>query len=741
MKKILSTLSAAAMLVAAVALVGCSGAVQANPTDILEELEAPSVTAKAYPGFIRLTWDKVNGASQYKIYRNGELKATVNNGSKTAWNDVAGQNSNLINGKSYTYDVVAFAGDDYAFAQDSAAASSATNASARAVFVKQAKTTVTETANVPSVADFTENYKDYFEKFTAEDTALKTELVTVNNTNYIKVTAPTLPEFKYEVSINLDNTPANLISFAGLDAFEVESEDKTEFFRAVTSAGSYNVTVKVSPLSALYSAKEFKGSKAEVKLLTIDGDGTTNTKAAYTTSTKVRISWEPAAANSVAYTTTDYSVYRYDDGVYTKVAGDVAALNAGDINGSNVVTKKTYYIDDTVDASRPHQYHIVLGKDGLYEPVRWSSTTGSTSVSNANVVWPYNTLNQAGSVTASATYINEGKAVRVQFTPAKKDDTVAMYTVYRYLNSETDLVKLGALKSTTYASINQTGTAQTGVTYTTYFYVEDAVKDNTVNYTYKIYRTADDVTTEVAGNVPASAYSSMPSASTPVALTATATRNDQDLYNNDVWVTFRLGDNKDSFKLYRANTTNTPNPLDSDYAEVTGYAYASTTANYATIEYVLFDGNLAKGTYRYKLVESAAGKKDSVRTADVTVYATTGVSGFNVSWDSVNHKIIFSDSYNKKTETASKYTYSYQIVKKTTNNFNTNYIVADEAVTAITLADFGTAVGDIQSTKYEVLKSITANTTDTYQVIAVKTDATSGEKFYAVTSPVWVASN
>ncbi len=732
MKKILSTLSAAAMLVAAVALVGCSGAAQANSTDILEELEAPSVTAKAYPGFIRLTWDKVNGASQYKIYRNGELKATVNNGQKTAWNDVAGQYSNLINGKTYTYDVVALPGDDYAFAQD-AAANSSTNSSARAVFFKQAKTTVTETANVPSVADFTENYKDYFEKFTAEDTALKTELVTVNNTNYIKVTAPTLPEFKYEASIELENTPANLISWNGLDAFEVESEDKTEFFRAVTGAGTYTVTVKVSPLSSLYSAKEFNGTKAEVKGLVIS-TGTSNYNATYISSTKVRIKWEPANASSVDYATTDYSVYRFDDGVYTKVTGDVAALKAGDINGSTVVTKKTYYIDDTVDASRPSTYIIVLGKNGLYEAAKYA--------------YANNTLNQASSVSATATYINEGKAIRVKFVPAKKDDTVAMYTVYRYTDGETDLVNLGTLKSTTWASVNDNNNnnmTYSALAYTTYFYVEDAVKDNTVTYSYKVYRTADDVTTNVANVNNVSAYYSSVSAATPAALSAYVTVNDKDLLSNDVWVKFRLGKTTDTFKLYRANLTNTPNPLDSDYAAVNASAYfynnITGSASY-DLEYVIFDANLAKGSYRYKLVESEAGKKDSARTYDVTVSANSGVSGFSVSWIPADHKIRFEDSYNTKTETPGNYTYAYQIVKKSTNadGLNTYYVVTDEAITAVTLDNYGSvSAAGYQAKRAEVTKSITANTTDEYQVIAIKTDSASGKKFYTATA--FTASN
>jgi len=725
MKKILSTLSAAAMLVAAVALVGCSGAVQANATDILEEIEAPSVTVKAYPGFIRLTWNKVNGASSYKIYRDGKEVKTVNNGAKTEWNDVADKNSNLINGKTYTYDVVAFAGDDYAYNQDASS-----TASARAVYVKQAMTTVTETANVPSVADFTEYYKDYFEKFTAEDTALKTELVTVDGINYIKVTAPTLPEFNYKVTTFVENTPDPFKDTRTVVSFTIDSEDKTEFFRPVTSSGTYNVVVKVDPESELYAAKEFNGSKAEVKALDTSSVAS-NATAKYTTTKTVRIAWNPVSASNVDYATADYSVFRVYANTYTKVAGDVAVLNPGDINGTQIVSSKTYYIDDTIEEGTVPSYALVLSKNGAANGYTFDI---SNSLSNLNY-----SANLSG---VNASYIDEGKTVRVKFYSSVATDKPEMYTVYRQItgNNIANLEKLGTLKSTTYATVNASATTNSSITYKTYFYVDDTIKDNTVGYTYKIYRTENTVPSNLASTTVV-AYDGLPNAGTPSVLTAQATCNDKDLFNNDVWVTFRLGDNTDSFKLYRANITNNNNPLDSDFVAVNATAYASATANYATLEYVLFDGNLAKGTYRYKLVESAAGKKDAAKTVDVPVYATTGVSGFSVSWDSTNHKIIFSDSYDTKKETPNNYTYAYQIVKKTTNDLNSYYVVADEALTAISLPDYGAAVGGYQAKRAEVIKSITANATDSYQVIAVKTDSVSGKKFYAVTSPVWVTSN
>jgi len=732
MKKILSTLSAAAMLVAAVALVGCSGAVQANPTDILEELEAPSVTVKAYPGFIRLTWDKVNGASGYKIYRDGKLLnvagTTDNVVTGCEFYDVAGWNNNLINGIKYTYDVVALAGDDFAQAQDS---NSANNNSARAVYVKQAKTTVSETANVPSVADFDEQYKDYFEKFTSEDKTFKTELVTVNGDSYIKVTAPTVPEFGYTVYTFVDNTPDYLKDSNTVLPFQIETENETAFFRPVTGSGSYNVSVKVSPVSQLYSAKEFAGSKAEVKDL--NSTAITGT-AKFTTTKTVRITWTPSTYNNVDFAAAEYSVFRKSAGAFTKVAGDVAEFKAGDINGSNVITTKTYYIDDTVEEGSSPIYYIVLTKDG--------ETKGSNAITPAAVT------NLNGNVTnITAAYIDTGKTARISFTPAQKTDTVGMYTVYRKLNNTTNLEKLGALKATTSTEIAGNGK----VTLKDKFYVEDTIKDNKVQYTYLIYRTENNATSQNAtATLPVYSIDNNALRGSITNATTAVQNNKADRLYNDVRVVFTLGDIDNSFTLYRANVTNNSNPLDSDYTVVTGYAFGATSATGR--EYVMFDSDLADGTYRYKLVESAKDKNDVASTRDVTV-SNTNVANYNFGLvlNSTTHALEVTDSYNRVTETWANYSYSYIVVTKTYNNISGqyNYTYSDAAAVTVPATSFQdqypASTSDSRTMKATVALPLTASaanaaTTNSYQVIGIKTDSATGKKAYTITTG-WVASN
>ena len=805
MKKILSTFAAAVALTAMVALAGCSGSVAANPTDILETLDAPSVSVDVYPGVIRLSWDKVLGASSYDIYRNGTVIG--NNITDCEYLDIAGTGNSILDGIKYTYDVVANVGKDYATTQNGT-----TNESARAVFIKQSSATVTAKAEVPNTEDFDKEYKDYFDKFADEDTKIKTAFVTAQGATYLKVTAPTLPEFKYEMYAYTEGTPDAYKGKETLNAFKVEKENATDFYRPLTEPGEWNIEVKVVPLSALYEAKTFAGTKATVKALKLNtvwnnstGQnvevGTTNISAKKTSATAVRIKWTPANYEGLAYATTDYTVYRFINGIYTKLTGTIGTLNVGDVNGNEVVDAATYYIDDAeyTDGAR---YHVVLSKDGLYETIRWSSTwynNGSSTVSagNQNVVWPAAADNAiTGNVTnLSAAYIDAGKTIRILFEP-RANEAPAMYTVYRKFG--TSLTKLGEVKKTeivtgtdwgtwgysafvpTTPNPNSEGlyelsngnyiltsdnTVTAGKTYYKYqmtsaptyritkanrFYVTDAVADNTVNYEYLVYRTENGTITSV-GSTTGYKYSTGNTAGAPSISTGwpQVVANDADQKLNDVWIKFTIADKTDSFALYRADITNKSTVLDSDFVAVTGYAYAATTAAGA-YEYVMFDANLPAGKYRYRIVESAEGKNSAARETDVPVDAlASSVSGPSVSWDSANHKIIITDSYNPKTETYANYTYAYQIITKTKNNYNNDYVYTDSGFTAVTLATTGTATATNQNVRAEIDKTITADTNGLieYQVIVTKTDSASGVVKYAVanngngSSTLWATSN
>jgi hypothetical protein len=328
-----------------------------------------------------------------------------------------------------------------------------------------------------------------------------------------------------------------------------------------------------------------------------------------------------------------------------------------------------------------------------------------------------------------------------------------MYTVYRKLNSnstglnsKTELVKLGELKDTTETSIR----ASDGkVTQTKIFYVDDTITDNTVDYLYLIYRTENGSTRQIATRN-AEAYSVNSVAVQPAFIYSTAgatspdvRANDKDGLVNDVWVKFKLGKLTDTFVLYRAKVNDNNVVLDSDFTTVTGYQFGATTTtfNANTKEFVLFDANLEKGTYKYRLVESEEGKNSSAVETTVVINNDTTVGGFGVAWDSINHKIVISDSYDDRTETKDNYTYSYQVVKKTTNTANPaagEYVYADEAAVAVTLAQYN-VYGNIHYVKNEVIRGITATSGVEYQVIATKKDSKSGKEFYAVAG--WTSSN
>lgn len=73
--------------------------------DTVYSLETPSVTAKAYPGVNVVSWKPVTGAKSYNltVYEEGFQRGSV----YTATTDYSFTDTNLKNGKTYTYYVEA----------------------------------------------------------------------------------------------------------------------------------------------------------------------------------------------------------------------------------------------------------------------------------------------------------------------------------------------------------------------------------------------------------------------------------------------------------------------------------------------------------------------------------------------------------------------------------------------------------------------------------------------------------
>lgn len=670
MKKTLLSVASSVAFAAVVALVGCSG-----PTvnyDTIESIDAPDVSAETYAGVVRLTWDVVKGAQYYEIYKDGVLVA--DNYKDCVYMDVAGLTNNLVDGVKYTYDVVAVPKSNYAHAQERAT-----------YYVKENMDSVTVKAYVPSQEAFKEEYEDYFALFTDEDTEFKAVRYTDNRVweDRIVMTAPTLPEFGYNVRVYVD-VPAPFATVVDdefkIKAFTFTENDAAEIYATnVLGAGDLKTSISIVPLSPIYPITVIESSDVHVSKLTTDSDKGTRSKNAWYVSddsgTKVHLEWIPAQFKGVCYAPAGYSVYsRLDGGDYVKVEGEIKVLNPGaitkDASGKDVVVTETrYYIEETVNKKDDAQkkYFVTLYVDGDYES--WWVTDNDAFGFQDNSSWVSD---------FSVSAFDDGKKVRVSFRPAADTDSASMYTVYRTNNNDETMAKIGEVQKGTYTANNG------NVTETVYFYVDDSV-DTTVDYSYVVYRTYE-------GEISPASFPESISGSADTAGGSVSVNNkmalDKDLIYNDVFITITVKDPTDSFTLSRAKDDKSV-LLDSDFTPVTVASAlwgSNTKKDDYKGEYYVLDKNLEDGNYVYKVVFTGTDKKCSEVFGYVKDVGVNPVEGpAYVDW--ADGKIVVEDKYRKNSETRTDYTYSYKILARSVTANGTD---SDINQFRVSIVDFGT---------------------------------------------------
>lgn len=661
MKKILSTLSAAAMLVAAVALVGCSNPASSE-TDTIRTIEAPVLSTETFPGVNYISWNKVNGAESYDVYRDGKflvnIPSTGNARKVLEYADIAFAGTDSIaDGVSYEYTVKAIPAAGW-FADESGAQSG--NA-ARAVYSESNEASVTIKANVPTAAEFTEDYESYFEKFTGEDPDFKTEFVAVDagNNDYVRITLPTKPEFEYEVYKYLDNAPNKYTNKVFTWSLYKAADAAREFLAPVTGAGDWNYIVKVKPRAPIYTSKEFAASaKVSVASLNVATNNTSYVSAAYIDAGKtVKVSWNANTdATGKEYAAASYSVYRFANNAWTKL-GEVASEK-------NLFGKNVYFVKDEVADNKVYNYYYVVlseGKAYANETAAYASPYGVDATVTAATV---------GNPTAE--YIDAGKTVRIVWQPKKNAaDTlygVDSYAVYRKdvgINGVVTYTAVsGKITATTSSSIGNASLNNT----TDKYFVTDEPKNNKINNDYVVVLGG-----VYSANTTAYAYNVRTNPNAPTVSANKFAAEKTDTYQNDVYVTVTPGKSTDTFKLYRrlvsANGITISNVVDADWKEITGL-----TGPNANGAFVYVDSNLAEGTYQYKAIESAKDYADTaaITTTNVTINSRT-ITGASISVSkylaeslaanraTAKFSISVTDTINSNE--AAKYTYKVQYSK------------------------------------------------------------------------------
>lgn len=366
MKKTIFRLFGTSLIAASVfGFVSCGDASDYDSKiDTVLSLNAPSVTAKAYPGVNYISWEPVTSAQGYTVYRVKDGVASTLRTVKsnvTSYADIADSTHVLSDGKEYKYIVEAMSETDPALS--------------RAVYVKNSQGSATVKAIVPpagspaiSAEPASASGKDYIKKYYEKLVTKAAENVTISikNGNFY-AEYPATAGFKYEISASFKgkyDALGEAFDFRS-KTFENYKEDyKAEFNNGpVPGSSEYEIRLKVSSVSGLYEPVVLLlGSLSAESIGELDA--IKNVKAEYIASKTALVSWAPATLkNGKDSPVANFKVYRTSDvdDTWTAVSAEVKEGQKTDnVSGVTANISERYYITDTVeDDSISYTYYVV----------------------------------------------------------------------------------------------------------------------------------------------------------------------------------------------------------------------------------------------------------------------------------------------------------------------------------------------------------------------------------------------
>ena len=389
MKKTIFKLLGTGLIAASVfSFVSCGDSTEYDAkSDTIYSLDAPRVTAKAYPGVNYISWEPVTSAQGYKIYRvldgdSSKLRSVASD--VTCYADIAASDHILSDGKVYKYIVEAVSKSDPAI-REVYAKNSQGSASVTAIVPKAGSPAISAE---PASASGKDYIKKYYEKLVAK--AAENVTLSIKNGNFY-AEYPATAGFKYEISASFKgkyDALGEAFDFRS-KTFENYKEDyKAEFNNGpVPGSSEYEIRLKVSSVSGLYEpvvlplgslSAESIGESAAIK----------NVKAEYIASKTALVSWAPATLkNGKDSPVANFKVYRTSDvdDTWTAVSAEVKEGQKAEQDTSGTVKiSEGYYITDTVeDDSISYTYYVVHtdGKlFGTYEKSANSTTLSAVTL-------------------------------------------------------------------------------------------------------------------------------------------------------------------------------------------------------------------------------------------------------------------------------------------------------------------------------------------------------------------------
>lgn len=364
MKKTIFKLLGTGLIAASVfSFVSCGDSTEYDAkSDTIYSLDAPRVTAKAYPGVNYISWEPVTSAQGYKIYRvldgdSSKLRSVASD--VTCYADIASDDHILSDGKVYKYIVEAISKSDPA-SREVYAKNSQGSASVKAIVPTAGSKAISAE---PASASGKDYIKKYYEKLVTK--AAENVTLSIENGNFY-AEYPATAGFKYEISASFKgkyDALGEAFDFRS-KTFENYKEDyKAELNVPVTGSSEYEIRLKVSSVSKLYEPVVLLLGSLSAESIG-ESEAIKNVKAEYIASKTALVSWTPATLkNGKDSPVANFKVYRTSDvdDTWTAVSAEVKEGQKAeqDISGKVKISER-YYITDTVeDDSISYTYYVV----------------------------------------------------------------------------------------------------------------------------------------------------------------------------------------------------------------------------------------------------------------------------------------------------------------------------------------------------------------------------------------------
>lgn len=389
MKKTIFKLLGTGLIAASVfGFVSCGDSTEYDAkSDTIYSLDAPRVTAKAYPGVNYISWEPVTSAQSYQIYRvsdgdSSKLRSVASD--VTCYADIAASDHILSDGKVYKYIVEAVSKSDPA-SREVYAKNSQGSASVTAIVPKAGSPAISAE---PASASGKDYIKKYYEKLVTK--AAENVTISIKNGNFY-AEYPATAGFKYEISASVKGKYDALGEASSFTptTFENYKEDyKAEFNNGpVPGSSEYEIRLKVSSVSDLYEPVVLLlGSLSAESIGELDA--IKNVKAEYIASKTALVSWAPATLkNGKDSPVANFKVYRTSDvdATWTAVSAEVKEGQKTDnVSGGTAKISEGYYITDTVeDDSISYTYYVVHTDGKLFG--KYSESDNSVKLSKVTL--------------------------------------------------------------------------------------------------------------------------------------------------------------------------------------------------------------------------------------------------------------------------------------------------------------------------------------------------------------------